>query len=72
MCTILRGTWASISVGTGEKYRNCEEPFSIDCPLPLLFAGADNVIFERLAPGQEDLRQTTLDHLDVSNFKEAT
>ena len=41
-------------------------------PLPPFFAGADNVIFERLAPGQDDLRQTTLDHLDVSHLLQAT
>ena len=38
------------------------------CLPSFFFAGADNVIFERLAPGQDDLRQTTLDHLDVSHL----
>jgi phospholipid-translocating ATPase len=33
-------------------------------PLFLLMKGADNIVFERLAPGQDEVRKTTGEHLD--------
>ena len=70
MCTLL-GICAEISREKSGNWRGWTGLIVFVVSLPF-FAGADNVIFERLAPGQDDLRQTTLDHLDVSHLLQAT